>query len=137
MPAASVAVAVKLWPPSGNTTVVKVHAPVPSAVAVPGGVAPSKYITVLLASAVPVSVGVDIIGEPTIGHRAGHLRDPLVMVLMAGAPGAVASTVTPGADRTDFYAASIQRGGRDCGKNESPITKAKGGNRKNAGRRFS
>lgn len=72
---------------------VKVHAPVPSAVAVPSGVAPSKIITVLLASAVPVSVGVASLVNPPLATVPVTCVTPLVMALMAGAPGAVASTV--------------------------------------------
>ncbi|TYZ39161.1 hypothetical protein C2U34_26325, partial [Ralstonia solanacearum] len=59
LPAASVAVAVRLWLPSANAVVgEKVQLPEASAVVVPTSVMPSKMLMVLLASAVPVSVGV-------------------------------------------------------------------------------
>ncbi len=56
LPAASVAVAVRLWLPSISAVVgVKVQLPKASAVVVPSSVVPSKMLMVLLASAVPVS----------------------------------------------------------------------------------
>src|ERR1035441_3481058 len=56
LPAASVAVAVRLWMAFDKAPVVKLQAPVPLAVALPSSVAPSYTFTVLLATAVPVSV---------------------------------------------------------------------------------
>src|SRR5215510_3972238 len=58
LPAASVAVAVKLCAPFGSAAVVKVHAPLLFAVVVPIWVPPSNILIALLATAVPVSVGV-------------------------------------------------------------------------------
>src|SRR5262245_42687197 len=58
LPAASVAVAVKLWPPLASVAVVYDHAPLAFAVAVPIWVDPSNSLTVLPASAVPVRVSV-------------------------------------------------------------------------------
>src|SRR5450631_1557104 len=53
---ATVSVAVKLWVALLSAAVVKLQAPLPSALAVPSRVAPSYTFTVLLASAVPVRV---------------------------------------------------------------------------------
>ncbi len=58
LPAASVALTVILRLPSVNVALVKLQAPVALAVTVPSGAAPSKSSTRLLASAVPLKVGV-------------------------------------------------------------------------------
>src|SRR5258708_11142342 len=58
LPAASVAVAVRLWTPSASAAVVKLQAPVEFAAALPKRVAPSNTLIVLLASAVPLSIKV-------------------------------------------------------------------------------
>src|SRR5206468_984490 len=59
LPLASVAVAVSVWLPSPRSVVgVKLQTPLASAVAVPSEVVPSRTVTVLFASAVPVMVGV-------------------------------------------------------------------------------
>src|SRR5258707_15699269 len=47
LPAASVALAVKLWPPPARGPVVKLHAPLLLAVAVPTGAVPSNTCSVL------------------------------------------------------------------------------------------
>src|ERR1700682_3009706 len=68
-PEESVSVAVRLCVPSLSTDVGRVvHWPLPFAVAVPIWVVPSNTLTVLLATAVPVSVGVLslVIWSPTI-----------------------------------------------------------------------
>ena len=54
LPATSAAFAVKLWLPVASVPVVRLHAPLLFAVAVPIWFAPSNTFTVLLASAVPV-----------------------------------------------------------------------------------
>src|ERR1035441_7758923 len=53
---ATVSVAVKLWVALGKVPVVKFQAPLPLAVTLPSSVTPSYTFTVLLATAVPVSV---------------------------------------------------------------------------------
>src|SRR5262249_61140916 len=52
------AVAVSEWPPLANAAVVRLQAPLASAVAAPTCVEPSNTFTVLLAAAVPLSVSV-------------------------------------------------------------------------------
>src|SRR5258708_28524505 len=89
LPAASVAVAVRLWALLASAAVVKLQAPVPLAVALPSSVAPSNTLTVALASAVPVSVSVLSLVMPS----------PIVPLsveneAMLGATGAVVSMVT-------------------------------------------
>src|SRR5260221_653143 len=80
LPAASVAVAVKLCVPLANPAVVYAQAPLPFALALPSRVAPSNTLTVLLASAVPL--------------RATSLKLTIALLTIEGAIGAVASTVT-------------------------------------------
>src|SRR5205823_2990041 len=58
LPAASVALAVMLCVPSLNVLLVMLQFPLPSAVVVPSTVLPSSNTTGLLASVVPVKVGV-------------------------------------------------------------------------------
>ncbi|MDT0501136.1 hypothetical protein RM465_09140, partial [Halomonas sp. PAR7] len=59
LPAGSVAVTVRLWLPSSSGSAgVKLQLPLPSASTEPSTVSPSRMVTVLFASAVPVSAGV-------------------------------------------------------------------------------
>ena len=66
LPAASVAVALKLCAPSARAAVAKLQAPAPFAVTVPSDVAPSKISICAPASAVPVSTSVvsDVMPSP-------------------------------------------------------------------------
>src|SRR3954471_2962463 len=90
LPAASVALAVKLWPPWASVAVAKLQAPDPLAVVVPSWVAPSSTATVALASALPLSVSVvalvmwSVLLRPLSGSTA----------LTAGAAGAAVSMVS-------------------------------------------
>ena len=88
-PAMSVAIAVKSCKPSSRLPVVKLHAPAPSATAVPSWVAPSNIATLAPASAVPVKTSV--VSEVTLS--------PCIPVSsekpeMTGAEGATVSTST-------------------------------------------
>src|SRR5690348_5890234 len=89
LPATSVAVAVRLWAPLASAAVVYVQAPVLLAVALPSSGTPSKTLTVLLASAVPVSVRVLslVMLSPTTPLSVEN-------EVMLGAIGATVSTVT-------------------------------------------
>src|SRR5690348_11278469 len=89
LPATSVAVAVRLWAPLASAAVVYVQAPVLLAVALPSSGTPSKTLTVLLASAVPVSVRVLslVMLSPTTPLSVENEA-------MLGATGATVSTVT-------------------------------------------
>src|SRR5690348_5603351 len=89
LPAASVAVAVKLCAPSASTAVAKLQAPVPLATALPMSVAPSNTLTVLLASAVPLSVSVfaSVRWSPAVPLSGENAA-------IVGALGATVSTVT-------------------------------------------
>ncbi|NKA72185.1 hypothetical protein GO284_01111 [Ralstonia solanacearum] len=99
LPAASVAVAVRLWLPSASAVVgVKDQLPEASAVVVPSSVVPSRMLMVLLASAVPASVGVGSfvlppeVSVPVTGATAS------VTALMTGVAGAAVSTVRVNAE---------------------------------------
>ena len=94
-PAASVAVAVTEWTPSASAVDgVKVHAPVVKAFVIPMLVAPSKIVTVLLASAVPAIMGLPWLMEPRRLFRTGL-------------PGGVKSTVKMiGFDASEVFPAS-------------------------------
>src|ERR1700730_10527857 len=95
VPAASVAVAVKLWTPLASTAVAKFHAPVPFAVAVPSSVAPSNTLTVLLASAGPARVRTVALVMPSPTVPLSGENDAIV-----GALGTWVSTVTASAADT-------------------------------------
>src|SRR4029079_14930016 len=88
LPATSVAVAVRLWPPLVSAAVVKLQAPAPLAVADPSRVAPSQTLTVALASALPVRVRVLslVMPSPTVPLSVEY--EPI-----AGVAGALASMV--------------------------------------------
>lgn len=83
LPAGSVATATTWCAPSGNDGNGQVHVPLAEATTVQAGVVePStKTVTVLPASAVPVTVGLDELVAPSVG------------AVMTGAAGAVESTV--------------------------------------------
>src|SRR5262245_60652054 len=68
LPAASVAVAVKLCAPLASAAVARLHAPLALALAVPIWAVPSNTLTRLLASAVPVSVSTValVVPSPTV-----------------------------------------------------------------------
>src|SRR5258708_38371216 len=80
LPAASVAVAVKLCVPLANPAVVYAQAPLPFAIVLPSSVAPSNTLTVLLASAVPL--------------KAASVTLRVALLTIEGAIGSDASTVT-------------------------------------------
>ncbi|TYZ39146.1 hypothetical protein C2U34_26350, partial [Ralstonia solanacearum] len=95
LPAASVAVAVMLWLPSVRAVVgEKVQLPEASAVVVPSNVVPSRMLTVLLASAVPVSTGMASLVLPPAVMAPVTGATLSVTVLMTGAAGAAVSTVS-------------------------------------------
>ncbi|PNQ35691.1 hypothetical protein CVT22_22680, partial [Ralstonia solanacearum] len=98
LPAASVAVAVRLWLPSVRAVGVKVQLPEASAVVVPSSVVPSKTLMVLLASAVPVSVGVASLVLPPAVMVPVTGATSSVTVLMTGVAGAAVSTVNVNAE---------------------------------------
>ncbi len=98
LPAASVAVTVRLWLPSVRAVGVKVQLPEASAVVVPSSVVPSKTLMVLLASAVPVSVGVASLVLPPAVMAPITGATLSVMVLMTGVAGAAVSTVSANAE---------------------------------------
>ena len=107
LPAASVAVAVMVCVVWLSTEVVMLHLPLPSATTLPTWVAPSNSFTVLLASAVPVKVGVvtlvslSVLDEPESDDGAktgddgddGALRSSVTMK-EAEAPLWIPATVT-------------------------------------------
>ena len=94
LPAVSVALAVMVWAPAARAEVVMVQLPEPSAVPDPISVVPSvSYsLTVALASAVPLKVGV--VSLVMLSVLELPLSVPAVMSGALGAPGAVASMVT-------------------------------------------
>ena len=77
LPAASVAVAVKIWVPLANAPVVKLQMPLAVAIAVPRATCPSKTVTVVAAVADPLRVTV--------------LFELMVSCAMTGAAGGVVS----------------------------------------------
>ena len=93
LPAASVALAVRLCEPVARAPVVKLHAPLLLAVAVPIWVVPSYTPTVLFASAVPVRfkpplalfVGVPIVGAVGAAVSKVTVNAGLVSVVVAEA----------------------------------------------------
>src|SRR5260221_10022952 len=89
LPAASVAVDVRLWAPSASAAAVKLQAPVPLAGALPSSVTPSNTLTVVLASAVPVSVRVLSLVRPSPTVPLSVENEA-----MLGATGAMVSMVT-------------------------------------------
>src|SRR5688572_12197843 len=97
LPAASVALAVKLWLPSPSGVAgVKLQLPAPSAVVMPIGVPLSNTLTVLLASAVPVRAGVVSLVLPPLTMTPVVGAKSSVALAMTGAiAGAVVSTVKP------------------------------------------
>ncbi|NKF87755.1 hypothetical protein GO286_05223 [Ralstonia solanacearum] len=99
LPAASVAVAVRLWPPSVNAVVgVKVQLPEASAVVVPSSVVPSKMLMVRLASAVPVSTGMASLVLPPAVMSPVTGATLSVTVLITGVAGVAVSTVRVNAE---------------------------------------
>ncbi|OQP31693.1 hypothetical protein B2J69_17280 [Pantoea latae] len=67
LPAASVTVAVRLWLPSVRTGVVRLQLPSALTVAVPSSVSPSRTVTVLPGSALPLSVRVlSLVAPPAV-----------------------------------------------------------------------
>ena len=94
LPAASVALTVRVWLPSLKVEEVMLQLPEPSAVAVPNNVVPlvSYNLTVLLASAVPVKTGVLLL--VMLSALDVPLSVALVISGALGAVGAVVSTVT-------------------------------------------
>src|ERR1035437_8921565 len=89
LPAASLAVAVRLWAPLLSAAVTKLQAPLAFAVAVPSLVLPSNTLTVLLASAVPLSVSTVALVMPSPTTPLSGENE-----VMVGATGAVVSMVT-------------------------------------------
>src|SRR6185436_3683803 len=89
LPATSVAVALRLWPPLESAAVVKLQAPAPLALTLPSRLAPSKTLTVALASAVPVSVRVLSLVMPSPTTLLSVEYDAMV-----GLTGATVSMVT-------------------------------------------
>src|SRR4051794_34351239 len=89
LPAASLAVAVKLWVEIGRASGRDEEELLPLAVAVPKSVAPSKPLTVAQVAAVPVNVSVLslVMPSPTVPLSVEY-------ELIVGAPGATVSTVT-------------------------------------------
>ncbi|OLO06822.1 hypothetical protein BTW08_15425 [Salinicola sp. MH3R3-1] len=93
LPAASVAVAVKMTSPSGRASGVNVQSPLSSASAVPIWVPSARIATVALASAVPVSVGVaSLVLSPSPSVPVGSTSS--VALAIVGATGSVTSMVT-------------------------------------------
>src|SRR3954453_4029493 len=94
LPAASVALAVIVWLPEASVDVAMLQLPLPWAVPLPTLVAPSNSVTVLLASAVPVKVGVATL------VRLSVLDEPeSEAVARSGAEGAVGAVVSIVTDR--------------------------------------
>src|SRR6185312_9412306 len=89
LPATSVAVALRLWPPLESAAVVKLQAPAPLALTLPSRLAPSKTFTVALASAVPVRVRVLSLVMPSPATLLSVEYDAMV-----GATGATVSMLT-------------------------------------------
>ncbi len=100
LPAGSVAVAVRLWLPSVRAAVVgvKVQLPEASAVVVPSSVVPSKMLMVLLASAVPASVGVASLVLPPEVSAPVTGATSSVTLATTGVAGAAVSTVRANAE---------------------------------------
>jgi len=81
LPAASVAVAIKLCEPTANARVVKVQAPLLLVSDVPSVIAPSNTVTVVLPSALPFSVTrLPLTASPDITGAAGTVESIIVPV---------------------------------------------------------
>jgi len=106
LPAASLALALRLWLPSVRTGLVIDQAPEASAIAEPSTVEPSYSVTVELASAVPFSVGVVSFVIRSVCDKPLSEIDVRARV---GATGAVVSMATVSALETaeTFPAASV------------------------------
>ena len=92
LPARSVALATIAWTPFANGLAAMDHTPAASAWLLPTTVAPSNSVTVALASAVPVNVGV--VTLVVLSVFDGPLSDPTARSGALGTTGAVVSTVT-------------------------------------------
>ncbi len=118
LPAASVTLAVMVWLPADRVELVIDQLPVPSAVAVPSTVVPSvSYsVTVLLASAVPVKVGVvalvmlSVLDVPVslAVARSGVLEAPGAVVSMTMFLLAPSEFVAPGVARVSSAARLVE-----------------------------
>ena len=93
LPAASVAVTLRLCVPSASVELVMLHAPVLLAVVEPSTVAPSRTMTTLPASAVPLSAGVLSLVLPPLAMAIG-VEPLLLLAATVTAPGAVVSMMT-------------------------------------------
>src|SRR5436190_1732363 len=94
LPAASVALAVKLWRPWPSAAVVNVHPPLPSASTAPSLHDALPIFTVLLASAVPASVGLVSLVKPPLATVPVTGAASSLTEVMVGAAGAPVSMLT-------------------------------------------
>ena len=95
LPAASTTVVLRLCAPSSSVGEVKLHWPLLPTEALPMMVVPSRIITVLPASAVPVRNGVLSLVKPPLVIATGDVPSSLLATTFSAAAGGVASITTP------------------------------------------